>query len=129
MPLRPRIGAMKLTDFNAYCASLSHANLARQWNNAWVWKVDVKLFAAAWERESGIEITFKASDIGFEILKDMPGLRPAPYMASRGMKWIQQYEEPGLDDDSLREHLLASYTMASRNLTKKRQKELDLNQD
>ena len=120
---------MTLTEFNAYCDSLPHTNLARQWNNAWVWKVDVKLFAAAWERGSGLAITFKASDIGFEILQDMPGLRPAPYMASRGMKWIQQYDEQGLDNESLREHLLASYQMVSRNLTKKRQKELGLNQD
>ena len=127
--MRPNVGLMTLTEFNAYCDSLPHTNLARQWNNAWVWKVDVKLFAAAWERGCGLEITFKASDIGFEVLQDMPGLRPAPYMASRGMKWIQQYDEPGLDDDSLREHLLASYQMVSRNLTKKRQKELGLNQD
>lgn len=62
-------------------------------------------------------------------MSDMEGLRPAPYMASRGMKWIQQYAEPGLDDDSLRDHLQLSYELVSRKLTKKRQRELGLNQD
>ena len=87
------------------------------------------MFVAAWGQESGLEIAFKASDIGFEIKQDMPGLRPAPYMASRGMKWMQRYDDPGLDDESLREHLLTSYEMVSRNLTKNRQKQLGLNQD
>jgi len=120
---------MTLSGFNAYCGSLPHTHVVRQWNDAWVWKVDVKMFAAAWDIDDCLKITFKASDIGYEIMQDMEGLRPAPYMASRGMKWIQQYGEPGLDDDSLREHLEASYRMVSRNLTKKRQRELGLNQD
>lgn len=120
---------MTLADYNVYCASLVQTHLARQWGGAWVWKIDTKFFAAAWETDGELEITFKASDIGYEIMQDMEGLRPAPYMASRGMKWIQHYAKPGLDDESLREHLLASYQMVSRNLTKKRQGELGLNQD
>jgi predicted DNA-binding protein (MmcQ/YjbR family) len=115
--------------FNAHCGSLPHAHLVRQWGGAFVWKIDTKMFAAAWERETGLDITFKASEIGYEIMKDMEGLRPAPYLASRGMKWIQRYGDPGLDDEALREHLTASYVMVSKNLTKKRQKELGLNQD
>jgi predicted DNA-binding protein (MmcQ/YjbR family) len=50
-------------------------------------------------------------------------------MASRGMKWIQHYGEPGLDDDALKEHIALSYKLVSQNLTKKRQRELGLNQD
>ncbi len=34
----------------------------------------------------------------YEVLKDQPGLRPAPYLASRGMKWIQHYAKPGFSD-------------------------------
>ena len=36
------------------------------------------------------------SDIAWEVLRDAPGCRPAPYMASRGLKWIQSYAAPGL---------------------------------
>ena len=119
---------MTLADYNAFCASLLHAHLVRQWGEAWVWKIDTKFFAAAWVREDTLEITFKATDIGYEVLSDMAGLRPAPYMASRGMKWIQHYSEPGLDDDTLKEHIALSYKLVSQNLTKKRQRELGLNQ-
>jgi predicted DNA-binding protein (MmcQ/YjbR family) len=45
---------------------------------------------------------FKVSDISYELLKEQPGLRPAPYLASRGMKWIQHYAEPGLADEELK---------------------------
>ncbi|NNC64101.1 MAG: MmcQ/YjbR family DNA-binding protein, partial [Gammaproteobacteria bacterium] len=38
------------------------------------------------------------------------------------------YAEPGLDDDQLKEYLTESHRLASLNLTKKRQKELGLNQ-
>ncbi len=71
-------------------------------------------------------VTFKVTHLAYEILSDSPGLRPAPYLASRGMKWIQQFEEPGLSDDSLREHIKASYDMAVEKLTKKLRAELGL---
>lgn len=120
---------LTLDDFNAYCGSLLHAHLVRQWGGAYVWKIDAKMFALAMDKPGGLFITFKASEIGYEIMKDMDGLRPAPYLASRGMKWIQHYAPPGLDDASLKEHLAASYSMVSKKLTKRRQKELGLNQD
>ena len=45
------------------------------------------------------------------------------------MKWIQSYDEPGLDDDQLREYLRDSYRIVSLGLTKKLQRELGLNQE
>ncbi len=62
-------------------------------------------------------------------LSDQPGYRPAPYLASRGMKWIQQYDVPGTEDDELIYYLTESHRIVSLGLTKKKQKELDLNQD
>ena len=47
-------------------------------------------------------------------------------MASRGLKWIQHYSEPGLSDDSLRDHIRASYDMVVAGLTRKKRRELDL---
>ena len=71
-------------------------------------------------------ITFKVTDIAYHILKDEPGLRPAPYLASRGMLWIQNYDAPGLSDEELQNYLRQSHKMAAANLTKKRQRELGL---
>jgi predicted DNA-binding protein (MmcQ/YjbR family) len=45
------------------------------------------------------------------------------------MKWIQHYDSPGLSDDQLKEYLAESHRLASLNLTRKRRKELGLNQD
>lgn len=50
-------------------------------------------------------------------------------MASRGMKWLQQYDAFGEDYDDLKYYLKESYRLVSLGLTKKKQKELGLNQD
>ena len=70
--------------------------------------------------------TFKVSDIAFEFLRDQPVLRPAPYLASRGFKWIQHYAAPGLADADLQDYLRESHDMVSRGLTKKLRAELGL---
>lgn len=119
---------MTLNEFNDFCESLPHTHLVRQWGGAYVWKLDSKMFAIGMDKPSGLHITFKATEIGYEVMADMDGLRPAPYLASRGMKWIQHYDTPGLDDAALREHLQLSHTLVSHKLTKKKQKEIGLNQ-
>lgn len=120
---------MDYDEFNAFCASLPATNHVVQWGGSDVWKVGEKLFAVGGWNNVEPGITFKVSPDTYDILKELPGLRPAPYLASRGMKWIQQYDEPGLSDDDLKVYLTESHRLASLNLTKKRQKELGLNQD
>ena len=116
---------MDLDSFNAHCASLPASTRVIQWRGANVWKIDKKVFAIGrWTIEKHSGITFKTDDITFEILRVEPGLRPAPYFASRGMKWIQQYSEPGLSDENLKAYLSQSYKMVFANLTKKKQHEL-----
>jgi predicted DNA-binding protein (MmcQ/YjbR family) len=97
-----------------------------------VWKVggaNGRVFGiGGWVAVGQIGFTFKVSETDYEMLRQWPGLRPAPYLASRGMKWIQHYAEPGLSDAQLREYLAESHRLASLNLTKRRQRELGLNQ-
>ena len=57
------------------------------------------------------------------------GLRPAPYLASRGMKWIQMTSEETLTTDDLKIYLTESHRLAAKNLTKKRRAELGLAAD
>ena len=64
--------------------------------------------------------------IAYEMLQEEPGLRPAPYLASRGMKWIQHYAEPGLPDNDLKAYLRQSHYIVAQGLTKKKRKELGL---
>jgi len=112
--------------FNAYCAALPATTHVVQWGNADVWKVGGKVFAIAGWNNGKDAYTFKASEMAYEILQDQPGIRPAPYLASRGMKWLQVHDDPGLGDESLKQHLAASYDMVVAKLTKKKRADLGL---
>ncbi len=78
---------MTLDDYNTYCKSLPHTAHVVQWGGAHVWKVGGqkgKVFAVCWdEGTAGLHITFKCSEMSFDLLKEQLGLRPAPYFASR----------------------------------------------
>jgi predicted DNA-binding protein (MmcQ/YjbR family) len=100
-----------------------------QWGGAHVWKVGGKVFAiGGWDEGDEAHITFKVSDLSFEMLKARPGLRPAPYLASRGLKWIQHYAKPGLRDADLKAYLRQSHTLVAQGLSKKKQIALRLNE-
>ena len=114
--------------FNTYCAALPAVSYVMQWGRSHVWKVGGKVFAiGGWERSSGPAVTFKVSDLNFDILSEEPGFRPAPYLASRGMKWIQQYDVSGRRVDDLKYYISESHRIVSLGLSKRRQRELGLN--
>jgi predicted DNA-binding protein (MmcQ/YjbR family) len=115
---------MDIAACNAFCASLPHASHVVQWGGADVWKVGGKVFAIAWN--DPLRVTFKVSPMVYEILSDAPGCIPAPYMASRGIKWIQRTGPETLDDAGLREHLTESHRLVAAGLTKKLRAELGL---
>ena len=116
---------MTYAELNDFCGSLAATTHITQWGGSEVWKVGGKVFAiGGWKKSEEPAFTFKTQELYFEILKDEPGFQPAPYMAARGMKWIQHFEAPGLDDAALKEHIKASYHMAIKRLTKKKRLEL-----
>ena len=127
---------MTYEEFNAFCGALPAATHVVQWGGSHVWKVGGKVFAiGGWERGDGgtngdgAHVTFKTSEISFEILKDQPGCRPAPYLASRGMKWIQRTDDSSLSDDDLRAYIEQSHRLVAQGLSKKKRKELGLTPD
>lgn len=119
---------MTYDDFNTFCGALPATTHVVQWGGSDVWKVGGKVFAIGGWDDGEPRFTFKAGDVAYEMLKDQPGLRPAPYLASRGMKWIQHYAQPGLSDEDLKNYLRRSHQIVSLGLTKKKQRELGLNQ-
>ena len=118
---------MTYEEFNAFCGGLPATTYVVQWRGAHVWKVGGKVFAIGGWDDGGSRITFKTTKLAYEILKEQPGLRPAPYMAARGMTWIQHYAEPGLSDAGLEAYLRESHRIVSLGLPKTRQRELGLN--
>ena len=120
---------MDRAEFNTFCAALPATTHVVQWGNSDVWKVGGKLFALCGWSEGDDAFTFKCGDIAFEVLQERDGIRPAPYLASRGLKWLQHYKAPGLTDDDLRAHITASYQMISAALSKKKQRQLGILKD
>jgi predicted DNA-binding protein (MmcQ/YjbR family) len=112
---------MTYEEYNAFCGGLPATTHVVQWGGSHVWKVGGKVFTIGGWHEDRSEpgITFKVSEIAYEMLKDRPGLRPAPYLASRGMKWIQHYAKPGLSDRALKDYLRQSHLIVSQGLPKK----------
>ena len=118
---------MILDEYNTFCASLPLANHVVQWGGAHVWKVVSKVFAiGGWDDGEELFVTFKCSPMSFELLKSEPGLRPAPYLASRGMLWIQRTGDGSMDDPALRDYLRESHRLAGMNLPKRVRRELGL---
>ncbi len=117
---------MTYEEFNAFCQALPATTYVMQWGGSHVWKVGGKVFAIGGWHDDHPAFTFKVNDIAYEMLKSEPGLRPAPYLASRGMKWIQHYAKPGLADEELRQYIRQSHLIVGRGLPKKRRLELGL---
>ncbi len=113
-------------EFNKFCDSLPATNHVVQWGNSDVWKVGGKLFAVCGWHDDGPGFTFKVTPLVFEVMSNEPGIRPAPYLASRGMKWLQVTDDRTLKDDALRDHIKMSYDMIVAALPKKKKAELGL---
>jgi predicted DNA-binding protein (MmcQ/YjbR family) len=119
-------GGMTEEEFNRFCSSLPATTHVVQWGGSHVWKVGGKVFAiGGWHRDEP-SFTFKVSELSYEMLKDQPGLRPAPYLASRGMKWIQHYDKPGLSNSELKDYFRQSHEIVAQGLSKKKRIELGL---
>jgi len=118
---------MTLNEYNKFCKSLAHSTHVVQWGDAHVWKIGGKVYAiAGWNAGDDLAVTFKCSDTAFEVMQTAEGVRPAPYLAARGMKWLQRTHEAAISDKELKSYIRDSYTIVGGGLTKKRQKELGL---
>ena len=113
---------MNTADFNQYCASFVAATHVVQWGRSDVWKVAGKVFAIGSTTQEGEPAyTFKASDRNFAFLLEAEGYRPAPYLASRGLKWIQQIDASAHLDEELKYYIAESYRLVVLGLSKRQQ--------
>jgi predicted DNA-binding protein (MmcQ/YjbR family) len=118
---------MTLEDYDAFCASLPHTTHVVQWGDASVWKIGGKVFAiGGWLNAREFGISFKCSEASFAILSELPGVRPAPYLASRGLSWLQRTDARSLGEDDLKTYLRQSYALVVAGLSKKAQQALEV---
>ena len=100
-----------------------------QWGNADVWKIGGKIFAIAsrWGKDStdiDAKISFKCSDFSYSLLKEEPGIIPAPYLARA--KWVQIETGDALSDEEIKTYIYAAYEIIVAKLTKAKRLELGL---
>ena len=118
---------MDRNQFNKYCQTFPSVTHVVQWGSSDVWKIGGKVFAIGTLSKTGEPaFTFKASEQNFYFLCEADGYIPAPYLASRGMKWIQQTEISKHLDEALIYYVSESFRIVSSGLTKRVQRELGL---
>ncbi|KZL24001.1 MmcQ/YjbR family DNA-binding protein [Pseudovibrio sp. WM33] len=119
---------MTRDEFDNYCKSLVGTSNAIQWGNASVWKVGGKIFAICsnWGEDrpemEGIKISFKCSELSYQILTEQEGIIPAPYLARA--KWVQIETAQAMADEDIKDYVREAHSIIARKLTKKLQKEI-----
>ena len=85
------------------------------------YRIGGKMFAMVGEMGG---LSFKVSDIAYEVLTEDGRARPAPYLARA--KWVNLPEIDAWPDDELAEHLAIAHGIIAAKLTKKARAALGL---
>ena len=117
---------MTREEFDKYCGSLKATTHVVQWGNASVWKIGGKIFAIFpyWGEGSEHKISFKCSDLNYQVLCELNGIIPAPYLARA--KWVQIQNLDAMNTGDIKDYIKAAHDIISKKLTKKMQAELKL---
>lgn len=112
--------------FEAYALSLPGVTLVHQWGDASVAKLGAKIFAllSGWATDGEPGLSFKCSDLAFEMLPELEHIKPTPYLARA--KWVQVTAGAPLDDGELRAYVAEAYRLVAAKLTRKARAELGL---
>jgi predicted DNA-binding protein (MmcQ/YjbR family) len=110
---------MKLKDLEAFALALPGATLDFPFGaGARVYKVGGKMFAMSGGALSRpARVSFKCSDIAYEMLIQQTGLIPAPYLARA--KWVRLEDPRALSADELRARIAEAHRLVVARLPKK----------
>ncbi|MGI4819261.1 MAG: MmcQ/YjbR family DNA-binding protein [Janthinobacterium lividum] len=114
---------MTIEDVERYCLSLKAAVAERPFGpSLLVFKVGGKIFALLNEAEANV--SFKASDIANELLREQGRARRAPYLPRGG--WLNVEQLATWDQDELNDLIHWSYQRVTASLTRQARKDLGL---
>ena len=108
--------------FEAFVLTLPKVTLVRQWRDDSVAKVGGKIFALL-DRDPG-EVWLKVSDMAYELLTELDGVRPAPYFARAG--WVAISAASPLSGDEVEAYIREAHRIVAAKLTRKVRAELGL---
>ena len=113
---------MNAAQIRALCLSMPGATETIQWGDNRVFKVGGKMFAVSGYEDDSL-YSIKVDDDRFLELSDLPGIKPAPYLARA--KWVQvDAAACTLPDDHLESLVHDAYRIIFGRLTKKAQREI-----
>jgi predicted DNA-binding protein (MmcQ/YjbR family) len=106
----------------AVCLALSGVTLDHPWGEDHdAYKVGGKMFAIIGGMGG---LSFKASEIAFEVLTETGRARPAPYLARA--RWLHLDDPADWPDEELADHLRIAHALVASKLPKKLRTELGL---
>jgi predicted DNA-binding protein (MmcQ/YjbR family) len=115
------MGLHNRASFKKFCASLPGVTLHEQWE-ALVAKVGGKVFALC--GDSGDALVFKVSELTFEGLTSLEGIRQAAYFAKG--QWVNLGRDADLPDKDIKAYVREAHRIIANKLTRKRRAEIGL---
>ncbi|MDR3471646.1 MAG: MmcQ/YjbR family DNA-binding protein [Devosia sp.] len=115
--------------FEAFVLRLPATALVHQWGDTAVGKVGGKIFALHGGGVAGdpAALSFKCSDLAFEMLPELLGVRPAPYLARA--KWVAVAEGSALSRAELVAYVTEAHRLVAARLPRRLRAELGLTAD
>lgn len=115
-------------EFEAFVQSLPAVTLVHQWGDASVAKVGGRIFAllSGWQSDGQPALSFKFSDMSYQVLPELEQVRPAPYLARA--KWVQVLPGAPLDAAVQKAYVAEAHRIIAAKLTRKARADLGLDQ-
>lgn len=104
--------------FEKAALALPGATVSVQWGEDRVYKVGGKMFAVRGDNSGkNPSVSFKCSDVAFEMLSKRKGCSPAPYLARA--KWVALDDLRALPDAEIKAYLKEAHRLIVEKLPKK----------
>jgi predicted DNA-binding protein (MmcQ/YjbR family) len=110
--------------FHAACLGLPATTMDMPWGEDRVYKVGGKMFAVMGDAVAKGGVSFKVSDVAFEVLTESGRAIPAPYLARA--RWVKFDDLAALDDAEVTDWLRTAHGLVAGKLTRKMRAELGL---
>lgn len=108
---------MDLQRIEAFALSLPGAQLSIKWGDHRAFVVGEKMFAILSGPDGPKILSFKCSDLAFELLIEREGIVPAPYMARA--KWVRLEDKNAMDEDEIEARLIEAHRLIAAKLPKR----------
>lgn len=115
---------MSIEELQELCREFPWVSEDIKWGADLVFSVGSKMFCVIGLEQKPTSASFKVNDEEFEQMSQLPGFKPAPYMAR--YKWVLVEDISKMSRGQWEKHLQQSYTLVKDKLPLKTRKELGI---